>query len=198
MQQLKDISQIQLRPGHSFRGKIPEATGTGVRVVQMKDISQTDGVTWNTCLETQPSGKQACKWLQCGDILLAARGSHNYAVHINALGDCKALAAPHFFVIRLPSSSPALPEFLAWWLNQAPCQRHFEQNSAGTLTKSIRLDALASAPITLPPLVKQQSIIKLANTLRQEQHILEQLLANGQRLMQAIASDIVNDKESPQ
>ena len=48
-----------------------------------------------------------------------------------------------------------LPEYLAWWLNQEPSQRYFEQNAEGSQVKSIRRSVLAETPLALPALRQQ-------------------------------------------
>ena len=126
------LDQItKISAGYPFRGKIPEVPGSPVVAIQMRDVSLTEGVCWSGCLPTALTGKREPNYLAPGDILVAARGSHNYAVQIDqTLRDSgkQAVAAPHFFVVRLTDES-VLPEFLVWLLNQAPAQRHFEQNA---------------------------------------------------------------------
>lgn len=70
-----------------------------------------------------------------------------------------------------------------WLLNQAPAQRYFEQNAEGTLTKSIRRSVLEDAPVVVPPLAKQRAIIAMANTLGEEQRLIQRLVNNGERMM---------------
>ena len=43
--------------GYPFRGKIPEKSGGGVRVVQMKDVSSENGICWSSVVETELTGK---------------------------------------------------------------------------------------------------------------------------------------------
>lgn len=178
--------------GHPFRGKIPEKLGTGVYAVQMKDVSLRDGIQWAGCVQTELHGRRA-DWLKSGDILVAARGSHNYAILVDLEPlerDQNAVAAPHFFVLRIHSKS-ILPEYLVWLLNQTACQRYFEQNAEGTLTKSIRRSVLEETPIAIPPLARQASIVGLANTLKREQQALEKLIRNGEKLLSAVADDLL-------
>ena len=123
---------------------------------------------------------------------MAARGSHNYAISIGqalTTSGKQAVAAPHFFVVRLMKKD-ILPEFMVWLLNQIPAQRYFEQNAEGTLTKSIRRSVLEQAPIVVPPLARQRAIIAMANTLREEQQLIKQLVNNGERMMNSIANDL--------
>ncbi|MVF12343.1 restriction endonuclease subunit S [Ketobacter sp. MCCC 1A13808] len=187
---LKQVATINA--GYPFRGKIPDVAGSAVVAVQMKDVSLTEGIRWSSCLETELTGKREPDYLATGDILVAARGSHNYAVHVDeslALTGKQAIAAPHFFVISLKKKD-ILPEFMVWLLNQTPAQRYFEQNAEGTLTKSIRRSALEDVPVVVPPLAKQRAIIAMASTLGEEQRLIQKLANNGERMMGAIANDL--------
>ena len=192
---LKQIATINA--GYPFRGKIPEAPGSAVVAVQMKDVSLTEGIRWSDCLEAELTGKRDPDYLTTGDILVAARGSHNYAVQVDQLlasTGKQAVAAPHFFVVSLKKKD-ILPEFLAWLLNQEPVQRYFEQNAEGSLTKSIRRSVLEDAPVVVPPLAKQQAIIALANTLHDERRLIQKLISNGEHMMSAVAKDLFDNKE---
>jgi hypothetical protein len=192
---LKQIATINA--GYPFRGKIPEVPGSAMVVVQMKDVSQTEGIRWSDCVETTLPGKKEPDCLTTGDILVAARGSLNYAIQVDQLlasTGKQAVAAPHFFLVRIKRDSlnkkDILPEFIVWLLNQPPAQRYFEQNAEGTLTKSIRRSVLEEAPVVVPPLAKQRAIVAMADTLREEQKLLQTLVNNGERMMCAIANDL--------
>ena len=188
---LKQIASINA--GYPFRGKIPEVAASGVVAVQMKNITAQNEIHWASCIHTKLSGKREPNYLQAGDILVAARGNHYYAVLIHEemfQARIQAVAAPHFFVIRLRSDN-VLPGYLTWFLNQRPCQSYLEQNAEGTLTKSIRRSVLEDVTIAVPELSKQRTLIDLANTLGQEKKIVEQLLRNNERLMNTIAGDLL-------
>jgi hypothetical protein len=211
---LKPITTIDA--GYPFRGKIPEVVGSGVVAVQMKDVSLNEGIRWSNCIETELSGKRKPNWLKPGDILFIARGSNNYAVLVTpslpppsqgeeftpspgkgraGVGSCRrAVAAPHFFVLHCQSAN-LLPEYLVWQLNQAPCQRYFQREAEGTLTKSIRRSVLEATPIVVPPLAKQRSIVQLANSLKQQRQLMEQLIRNNEILMRAIAEDLQENNQ---
>ncbi|MBC6906090.1 restriction endonuclease subunit S [Saccharophagus sp. K07] len=189
---LKQLASINA--GYPFRGKIPEVAGSSVVVVQMKDASPADGIRWSSCLETRLTGKRQPDYLSPGDILVAARGNHNYAVsvdHTLVTTGKQAVAAPHFFVISLKTKD-VLPEFMVWLFNQGPVQRYFEQNAEGTLTKSIRRSVLEDAPVVIPPLAKQRAILGMAKTLAEEQKLVQTLISNGERMMATIAKDLFN------
>ena len=185
---LSEISTISA--GHPFRGKIPEAPGSGIYAVQMKDVSVAQGINWVGCIETEPMGRSAA-WLEQGDILVAARGNHNYAVLV-ADAPPAAVAAPHFFVVRTKGHA-LLPEFLAWLLNQRQCQRYFDQNAEGSVTKSIRRSVLEATPIAIPPLEKQHVVMQLVSTLKREQQVLHLLVHRNEALLGSIAADLINE-----
>lgn len=185
---LSEISTISA--GHPFRGKIPESPGSGIYAVQMKDVSVSQGINWAGCIETEPMGRSAA-WLEQGDILVAARGNHNYAVLV-ADAPPAAVAAPHFFVVRAKGHA-LLPEFLVWLLNQRQCQRYFDQNAEGSVTKSIRRSVLEATPIAIPPLERQQVVMRLVSTLKREQQVLHLLVHRNETLLGSIAADLINE-----
>lgn len=166
---------------------------TNTFVIQMKDVTYARGISWDTCTQTEVAGKREPDWLVPGSILFVARGSHNYAVLVDdRIAGRKVVAAPHFYLIKMDNKK-VLPEFLVWWLNQAPCQRYFEQQAEGSVTKSIRRGLLEQAPLALPPLERQRIIVGLANKLRQEQQVINRIAANGEMMMHAIASDLLGE-----
>lgn len=191
IRKLGELARISA--GYPFRGAIQETLGSSVVAVQMKDTNPLHGIAWASCTPTELPGKRDSDGLLPGDILLAARGNHHYAVLVDNYAlqmGMMAVAAPHFFVVRTRQQSLD-PAYLAWFLNQQPCQRYLSQNSEGTLTKSIRRSEVEQAPIALPPLDKQHAIVGLAEQLRQERLLLSQQIRNGEQLMQAIACDLL-------
>ena len=185
---LEEITNLSA--GHPFRGKIPEAKGSGVIAIQMKNLSVNGGIDWDNCIETEVTSKRTFKYLQEGDILFTARGDNNFAVMIeNIPNNKRVVAAPQFHVLSSIHKG-IMPEYIAWLLNQKPCQRYFQREAEGSLTKNLRIKTMGDTPITIPSLEKQQNIVKLATTLKQEQQILKQLIQNGERTMNAIANDL--------
>ncbi|HDN9023197.1 TPA: restriction endonuclease subunit S [Aeromonas veronii] len=182
--------------GYPFRGKIPEYPEGNLAVVQMKDSSSEFGVDWMSCVRSEATGKKAPDWLQTGDILVAARGNQNYAVLVDTRhAPLPAVAAPHFYVVR-PQSDALIPEFLAWQLNQQPCQRYFELHAEGTLTKSIRRQVLEEALIGLPSLAEQQTILAMARTLQEERQLMQRLQHNSEQMMHAIATRLLEPSDA--
>lgn len=188
---LNEIATINA--GHQFRGRIQEKPGAGVFAVQMKNILPNQSIDWPSCTETTLAGKRDPDWLMPGDVLFAARGNNNYAVLVDeTLADLRAVAAPHFFVLKCKTRR-LLPGFLAWLLNQSPSQRYFQREAEGTLTKSIRRSVLGATPVVLPSMDKQRNIVNLANALKKKQQLMQQLIHNGEILMNGIANDLLTE-----
>lgn len=198
---IKQLAKI--RPGYPFRGRIPETPAGDALVVQMKNVSQQFEIEWDTCIQTQAAGRQPPEWLSLrpGDTLLAARaarGGRNYAALVDQrVNEQKlpALAAPYFFVLT-PTHTGLLPEYLAWFLNQAPIQRHFDQIAEGSITRNLRKRVLEETPVALPPLDRQKTIVGLAETIKQEQCIVEKFIRNGEAMMTAIATELLTSSDS--
>lgn len=187
---LKDIASA--KAGYPFRGAIMAIPNAAVRVVQMKDTFVDQVIDWSACLCTTLPSQRSADFLSANDILFSARGTKNYAVLVDeAVSHYQAVAAPHFFILRL-ATPDVLPAFLVWWLNQSPSQQYFQREAEGSVTKSIRRSVLENTPIVAPSLDRQHAIIGLANTLKQERQLAEQLLHNGERLMNAIANDLLH------
>lgn len=180
----------KISAGHPFRGKVPEQLDSDVVVVHMKDTDRHTGINWNSCMRTRPCGRRPA-WLKDGQLLFAARGTRYYSVLIKDIpADYQAVAAPHFFVIDVLGDE-VLPAFLEWQLNQGPCQQYFEQNAEGSVAKSIRRSVLEEATIAVPPMTKQQSIVRLVHTLRRERQTLEEMVRNNERLLTGIATELL-------
>ena len=177
-------------PGYPFRGKIDEFPNSGIFSIQMKDTSRNSGIEWSKCTETELPGKRNPYWLRPSDILFAARGNQNYAVHVSTeLADRKAVASPHFFVIS-QIKTRVIPEYLTFALNYGPCQSYFRREAEGSLTKSIRRPVLENAPIPLPSMEQQLLIVAVAQMVQQERNLAEDLIKNGESLLHSLANEL--------
>lgn len=187
---LSDIATIN--PGHPFRSKIPSIETGSTAVVQMKDCSKAAGLDWSQCQRTELTNKKAPDWLQTGDVLFLARGNSNYAVLVDTThAPFPAVVTPHFYVLRVKEKN-IYPAFLVWQLNQAPCQRYFEQNAEGTHAKSIRRQVLEETQIAIPSLRQQATIVKLSDGLRQQQLLMQELQQKDEQIMGAIAATLLD------
>lgn len=184
---LQDAAEV--RPGYPFRGAIVELRDGDAAVVHLRDADPDTGVNWAALSKTELTGRKKPDWLQCGDILFAARGNRNFAVDVGE-PMCDAVCSPHFFLVRTKQSVPLLPSFLAWLMNQAEAKRYFAASAEGTLITSIRRQVLEELPVAIPSLDAQHRIVDLHKAAVKERQLLNQLIENRQQQLQAISRDI--------
>lgn len=184
---LSDVAHIQ--SGHPFRGSVPPITGGNAYALQMRDISLDDGVAWNGLIQTQIDGRKTPEWLQPGDVVFVARGTRNFAVSLQDVPR-PAVCSQYFFLLRVKPSSGLLPDFLAWQINSAPAQRYLASNAEGSDQLSIRRGVLENLPIAVPPIDQQRLVIALSNKAIQEKKLLESLIRNRQRQLDALAREL--------
>lgn len=193
---LELIQICEIKSGRSIRGAITEVEDTGIRIVQMKDLS-VDGISWDSCISTELTGKSAPDWLVKGDILVLARGNQNYAVlvddFINDI-NAKVIAAPYFFVLQAKTEK-VHSTYLTWWLNQKPVQNYFKTKSRGTGSLSLPRSALEETEIVLPTVKEQQIIASLYSNLAQQKAVQQELISNSEQLLAGIAQRINKNKE---
>mgnify|MGYP003639154073 CR=1 FL=1 len=97
--------------------------------------------------------------LQLGDVLFAAKGSKNFAVHFNT-ANIQAAASTSFFVIKIRDEG-VLPGFVAWFLNQPHTQQYLKAFARGSSIASISKGVLRDLEITIPSIDKQKLILKI-------------------------------------
>ncbi|NHN93624.1 restriction endonuclease subunit S domain-containing protein [Acetobacter sicerae] len=181
--------------GYPFRGAIEGRTDGDAVVVQMRDITSSRTIAWDTCVRTVLPGRKVPNWLRAGDVLFPNRGSQIYGVVVDTyVEQHRTVAAPHFYVLRT-GRQDLIPEWLAWWLGQAPCVRHFEQTAqSSTQVRNIARTMLEDAPVLLPSMVQQRAIVALDHAMARERILLEQLARRNRDTMTAIANDLFSDR----
>ena len=184
---LSDVAHIQ--SGHPFRGSVPPIAGGNAYALQMRDINLNDGVAWNGLVQTQIDGRKTPEWLQPGDVVFVARGARNFAVCLQDVPR-PAVCSQYFFLLRVKPSSGLLPDFLAWQINGGPAQRYLASNAEGSDQLSIRRGVLENLRIAVPPIDRQRLIIALSNKAIQEKKLLEGLIRNRQRQLDALANEL--------
>lgn len=175
-------------PGYPFRGSIqPEDPGDAL-VVQMKDIAPEGAVHWSGAIRSGLKGRKTPDWLCAGDVLVLARGTRFLAVCLDE-PPTPAVCAPVFFHLRVQRAELD-PAFLAWQINQPPCQRQLAQGAAGSLQQSITRPVLESLQVAVPPIVRQRAMVGFAAAARRERQAMEQLIRNLERQEQFLAEDL--------
>ncbi len=185
---LQDYAEV--RAGHPFRGSVPETADGSALTVQMRDVSASNGVAWESVARTNPSGRKKPDWLRAGDILFLARGARNFAVHLEEVPG-PAVCSQYFFLIRL-TDTRVLPAFLAWQINQTQAQQYLRRNAEGSDQLSIRRGILEALPISIPSLERQEQILSFVHAVKREQVLLEEMRQNREREVQALFARLLN------
>lgn len=179
--------------GFPFRGSVDALARGPVAVIQMRNVEDSAGVDWSALTKVQLPSKRNPDLLGPGDVILTTRGRRNFAL---ALADLPtpAVCSPHFFVIRVRQGFALMPEFLAWQINQKPAQEHFQQSATGSFILNLTRGAVASLPITIPPMHTQAMALELAIAAKRESALLQALIESRQLQIDAVANQILNSE----
>lgn len=183
------VEVAQLQAGYPFRTTVEEVPDGDVHVIQMKDVSPDLGVEWSGVIRTRLAGRKQPDWIVDGDILFAAKGARFYAACVAAALP-NAVCVPAFFHVRVRREAALDPEFLAWQINQMPCQRQLLQAAEGSSLLSIRRAVLEQLVLAVPPIAEQRRIVALAGLAVLERLALQRLIHNREQQLQAIAEDL--------
>jgi restriction endonuclease S subunit len=151
---------------------------------------EDEAIDWASLTRvTLPSSRRP-DYLSAGDVIFTTRGRRNTAV---ALRDVRgqAVCSPHFFVLRINEPNSLIPEFLAWQINQKPAQEYFQQAATGSYILNITRAAIEALVVTIPPIALQCRIVALAEAAQHERHLLNALVDNRQRELDALANQIL-------
>ena len=179
---------VDVQSGHPFRGSVPEVVEGNGYALQMRDLNPDGSVSWANLVRTSVDGRREPDWLVPGDVVFVARGQRNYAVCLSEV-PLPTVCSQYFFLLRC--KTPTLtPEFLAWQINSAPCQRYLAKNAEGTDQLGIRRPVLESLQIAVPDLETQRCIVSLHQHALAERKVLESLILNREQQLDALAFDL--------
>lgn len=177
---------VEVQAGHPFRGSVVPAPDGNAYALQMRDIDPDGDVDWSGVVRTRTEGRRAPEWLQAGDVVFVGRGARNFAICLRDV-PLPAVCSQYFYLLRAKQPARLLPEFLAWQINGAPAQRYLASNAEGSDQRSIRRAVLEALPLALPSVDEQRRIVALADAARREKRLLEDLIRNRQRQLDALA-----------
>lgn len=185
---------VDVQSGHAFRGSVPEVVDGNGYALQMRDINPDGSVAWPNLVRTSVEGRREPDWLVPGDVVFVARGQRNYAVCLSEV-PFPTVCSQYFFLLRCKTLA-LTPEFLAWQINSAPCQRYLAKNAEGTDQLGIRRPVLESLQVVVPDLETQYRIVSLHQQALAERKVLENLIRNREQQLDALAFDLFSDKSN--
>ncbi|MDD2798892.1 MAG: restriction endonuclease subunit S [Bacteroidales bacterium] len=129
--------------------------------------------------------------LRQGDVLFAAKGTKNFAAVYNI--EESAVASTSFFVIRLEEEykGRVLPEYLAWWMNHPMNQAILKGQAMGSSIASISKGVLEELEISVPPIQKQEMILRISQLRNKEIELRQQIeMLRDKQIQQQILNAI--------
>jgi hypothetical protein len=123
--------------------------------------------------------------LRPGDIVFMARGAKNYTILLKEIPG-PAVAAASFFMVRVQADE-VLPAYVCWYLNQAPAEQYFRQQSGrGVHMPVVTRATLENIEVPLPALEVQERIAELDGLLRDEVALVQKLLEKRRQLATSV------------
>ncbi|OQX11727.1 MAG: hypothetical protein BWK76_18735 [Desulfobulbaceae bacterium A2] len=177
--ELKQIASVQI--GYSFRSRL-ESSGSGtVAVIQMKDLTDDNRVDCSRLSLVETEHPKAHHIARPGDLVFRSRGLTTTSAMLKDDPGVAIVSAP-LLRIRVKEKT-VLPEYLNWFIGQAPAQSYLTSRAIGTAQKMITKEALESLEVDLPSLQRQRMITELAALAAKEQDLLSKLASKrGQYL----------------
>lgn len=185
-----------VRPGFSAKGAIVNEPEGTLQVITAQHITKGESYRYHeqhALLITPPKFYEKYT-VTAGDILFMSRGTNNYAVLIESVPD-PTIAPLTFFIIKAKQN--ALPEYLAWYLNQDMIRPKLNEIRTGATSgpgsSMISSKEFRELTIPLPPLATQQKIAELGSLQMREKQLLKQLSDETDRLHKAIGRNLFSN-----
>ena len=188
---LNTVASIQV--GYQAKARIKERARGTHRLIQSKDFDSFHRLRSENLTAFFPERKPEIYSVRKGDILFQARGVVHFAYCIE--DDLKdTLAAGSFYILRTKNDD-LLPEYLAWWLNQAPAQAYFQSQARGAGMSFISKSTLSRLQVQIPPLSVQKKVVKMVTLAKHEQFLLDRLSELRSRLVKAVCIKAIQEQE---
>jgi restriction endonuclease S subunit len=183
---------VNITGGFPFRSAIEALPPGDVGVLQMSNVDGLGLIDWSKTVRVRLPDERRPNFIASGDIILAARGTNNYAAMIEHV-EGPVVCTSQFFSIRVREPKELDTRFLVWQLNQKPCQDYLKREATGSYILNIRRDVLDRMPIALPPYQQQSIIAELAKAATRERVALSRLIENRKMHLEALAIGLHNN-----
>lgn len=179
----------EIGAGYPLRGAASKLDDGESGLIRLQNVSDGTRIQFDEVERVTLPKNRKSDFLSVGDIIFAARGTHNFAYHIPEMG-FPAVCAPQFFVIKANQPEATLPKYLTWYLNSPPAQHYFDSVAVGTAMKNIRRTAVENLEVPIPSLPKQHAIVNLWETAIAEEQTLQSLIQNRKTLLAGLAQGL--------
>lgn len=173
-----------IHTGYTARGRLEPTAAGGVLAIQLRDISPDGLVDPERLTRVQLEDLADRYFVRAGDVVFRSRGERNTASALDERLREPALAVLPLMVLR-PKRDVVTPEYLAWAINQAPAQRHFDVAARGTNIRMIPRSSLDDLELDVPDIETQGKIVAVS-ALAERERELSQLAAETRRRMMSL------------
>lgn len=190
---LRNIADIQ--SGYLSRKKIEPDKHASYFILQSRDVN-ADYLSYSTenLVRFSPELSKKDWILKPNDLLFLARGAKNFSVLLRVIPDA-VLAAGCFFIVRV-TSEDVLPEYLWWYLNQAPVENYFMRHTGrGVHMPVVTRAVLENLEVSVPSMEIQKNIVSLDELMRREHELLSVLATKRKLLASAVCLGAVKNFE---
>jgi restriction endonuclease S subunit len=191
-QKIKDVAEIQI--GYQFRGRVESDPHGMHKVIQIRDLDDLPFLKVENLQAVKLKGDTDRYLVNENDVLFLSRGHKNYAIPIN-IQLKNTIAASYFFILRIKQDK-ILPDYLAWYLNQAPAQEYLHSVARrGTHMPLVPLSAFNELTVDVPDIVTQKRIVEVSRLLEKENYLAMQLQEKRSQLVKATCLKAAKKKE---
>lgn len=169
--ELRKIASVQM--GYSFRARLDSMNFGAVAVIQMKDLTNENRVNCSALARVDMEKPKEHHLVKPGDLIFRSRGLASTSAILLDDPSIAVVSAP-LLRIRV-SDNGILPEYLNWFISQAPAQAFLASRAKGTSQKMISKEEMERLEVFVPSLERQRTIVKIASLAEEERHILEKL-----------------------
>lgn len=178
-----------------MRGTIPHVPGSGVFMIQPKDIDEYGRVNWWQVTETELTGRAEPRWLEPGDVIFRMNGKANLATYIDRVEVPGLVVCSHQFFHLKVIDSGIDPEFLAWLLNSKDSQQALSKTkSVASTGPVVNKKMLSSFEIQIPNKRQQSEVLAIWAEFLVEQRILKSQLMGSVERYDSAVRNIILDK----
>jgi hypothetical protein len=187
---LQEISEI--RAGYSFRGRVEPALDGAYSVVQIKDLDEGAFLAAKDLMKTNLPDVNPNHLLQRGDVLFTSRGARKQAVVVDEVAP-NTIFGSQFFVCEPTQGID--PAYLAWYINQTPAQRYFEENATGSNVRIVTKEVLGRLLVVVPPLARQKKIADVYRLSLRERQLSAQIQEKRSILIETALLESIHQYE---
>ncbi|WP_295408816.1 restriction endonuclease subunit S [uncultured Thiocystis sp.] len=187
------ISEVAaVLPGYALKGSVVPDPDGRYQLIQGKHLIPGEPYHYLDAhrLRIKPAHKADRYRVGPGDVLIASRGTANYAVVIESVPE-PTIAPATFYILRPGPEVDAA--YLAWVLEQPIVQAQIAQVRTGAATPILQREDFANVRIPLPPLAEQRRITQTVVLMRRERQLLRRLDTATSRYHEAIGRALLGE-----